>query len=60
MSSSLLITNNLKDISTLINEIQELKRAIYSSSQPNQVGESLKTIKAKMSLIEQKVKNIIT
>ncbi len=60
MSSSLLITNNLKDISTLINEIQELKRTIYSSSQPNQVGESLKTIKSKISLIEQKVKNIIT
>ena len=58
--SSLLITNNLKDISTLINEIQELKRAIYSSTQPNNVGESLKSIKKKISSIEQKVKNILT
>ncbi len=58
--SSLLITNNLKDISTLINEIQELKRAIYSSTQPNNVGESMKSIKTKISSIEQKVKNILT
>ena len=58
--SSLLITNNLKDISTLINEIQELKRAIYSSTQPNNVGESMKSIKEKISTIEQKVKNILT
>ena len=58
--SSLLIANNLKDISTLINEIQELKRAIYSSTQPNNVGESLKSIKTKISSIEQKVKNILT
>ena len=60
MSSSLLITDNLKDISTLINEIQELKRAIYSSTQPNNVGESMKSIKTKISSIEQKVKNILT
>ena len=58
--STLLIINNLKDISTLINEIQELKRAIYSSTQPNNVGESLKSIKTKISSIEQKVKNILT
>ena len=58
--SSLLITNNLKDISTLINEIQELKRAIYSSTQPINVGESLKSIKTKISSIEQKVKIILT
>ena len=55
MSSSLLITNALKDISTLINEIQDLKRAIYSSNQPGQINDSMKSIKAKISLIEQKV-----
>ena len=53
--SSVLITNALKDISTLINEIQEIKRSIYSSSQPNQIDQSLKSIKAKISLIDQKV-----
>ena len=55
MSSSLLITNALKDISTLINEIQDLKRLIYSSSQPDKINDSMKSIKSKISLIEQKV-----
>ena len=55
MSSSLLITNALKDISTLINEIQDLKRLIYSSSQPDKINDSMKSINSKISLIEQKV-----
>ena len=55
MSSSLLITNALKDISTLINEIQDLKRSIYSSSQPDKINDSMKSIKSKISLLEQKV-----
>ena len=55
MSSSLLITNALKDISTLINEIQDLKRSIYSLSQPDKINDSMKSIKSKISLIEQKV-----
>ena len=55
MSSSLLITNALKDISTLINEIQEKKRSIYSSSQPEQINQYMKEVKTKISLIEQKV-----
>ena len=55
MSSSLLITNALKDISTLINEIQEKKRSIYSSSQPEQINQYMKEVKTKISSIEQKV-----
>ncbi len=55
MSSSLLITNAIKDISTLINEIQDLKRAIYSSSQPSQIESSFNIIQKKLKSIDQKV-----
>ena len=55
MSSSLLITKTIKEISKLINEIQDNKRIIYSSNQPNLIQQSMKTIKNKLSEIEDKV-----
>ena len=55
MSSSLLITKTIKEISILINEIQDNKRIIYSSKQPNLIQQSMKTIKNKLSEIEDKV-----
>ena len=55
MSSSLLITKTIKEISVLINEIQDNKRKIYSSNQPNIVQQTMKTIKNKLSEIEDKV-----
>ncbi len=55
MSSSLLITKTIKEISILINEIQDNKRIIYSSNQPNLIQQSMKTIKNKLSEIEDKV-----
>ena len=55
MSSSLLITKTIKEISVLINEIQDNKRKIYSSNQPNIVQQKKKKIKNKLSEIEDKV-----
>ena len=55
MSSSLLITKTIKEISVLINEIQENKRTIYSSNQQNTIEQSLKLIKKKVGEIEDKV-----
>ena len=55
MSSSLLITKTIKEISVLINEIQDDKRIIYTSKQQNQIEQSLKRIKNKMAQIEDKV-----
>ena len=55
MSSSLIITKTIKEISILINEIQDNKRIIYSSNQPNLIQQSMKTIKNKLSEIEDKV-----
>ena len=55
MSSSLLITNALKEISLLINEIQETKRSIYITNDPTKINQSLKSIKSKISTVEQKV-----
>ena len=53
--SSKLITNKLKEISTLINEIQEKKRTIYLTNDQNQISQSLKIIKLKLSDIDEKV-----
>ena len=53
--SSKLITNKLKEISTLINEIQEKKRTIYLTNDQNQISQSLKIIKLKLSDIDDKV-----
>ena len=55
MSSSLLITKTIKEISVLINEIQENKRTIYSSNQQNTIEQLLKLIKKKVGEIEDKV-----
>ena len=55
MSSSLLITKTIKEISVLINEIQDNKRKIYSSNQPSVVQKTMTTIKNKLSEIEDKV-----
>ena len=55
MSSSLLITKTIKEISVLINEIQDNKRKIYSSNQPSVVQQTMTTIKNKLSEIEDKV-----
>ena len=55
MSSSLLITKTIKEISVLINEIQDNKRKIYSSKQPSVVQQTMTTIKNKLSEIEDKV-----
>ena len=55
MTSSILITNAIKDISVLINEIQDDKRIIYTSKQQSQIEQSLKRIKNKMAEIEDKV-----
>ena len=51
MTSSILITNAIKDISVLINEIQDDKRIIYTSKQQSQIEQSLKRIKNKMAEI---------
>ena len=56
MSSSILITNTLKEISILINEIQEIKRSIYITNGQNKIRSNMKIIKLKISTIEQKVK----
>ena len=55
MSSSILITKAIREISLLINEIQDNKREIYTSKKPNIIEQSLKTIKKKMTEIEDKV-----
>ncbi len=57
MTSSILITKTIKEISVLINEIQDDKRIIYTSKQQNQIEQSLKKIKNKMTEIEDKVKS---
>ena len=51
----MLITKTIKEISILINEIQDNKRVIYSANQPNDIETSIKTIKKKMTEIEDKV-----
>ena len=56
MSSSILIANKLKEISILINEIQEIKRSIYITNDQNKIRSNMKIIKLKISTIEQKVK----
>ena len=56
MSSSILITNTLKEISILINEIQEIKISIYITNDQNKIRSNMKIIKLKISTIEQKVK----
>jgi hypothetical protein len=55
MSSSILITKTIKEIALLLNEIQDKKRIIYSSNQPNEMEQSLKIIKNKLGEIEDKV-----
>lgn len=55
MSSSILINKTIKEISILINEIQDNKRIIYSASQFNTIEQSMKIIKKKLSEIEDKV-----
>ena len=55
MSSSILITKTIKEIALLLNEIQDKKRIIYSSNQPNEMEQSLKIIKNKLGEIEEKV-----
>ena len=55
MSLSILIANTLKEISILINEIQETKRSIYITNDPTKINQSLKSIKTKISTVEQKV-----
>ena len=55
MSSSILITKTIKEISVLINEIQDQKRIIYSSKQQSEIEQSMKIIKNKMAEIEDKV-----
>ena len=57
MTSSILITKTIKEISVLINEIQDDKRIIYTSKQQNQIEQSLKKIKSKMTEIDDKVKS---
>ena len=57
--SSLLITNKLKEISTLINEIQEKKRTIYLTNDQNQISKLIKIIKIKLSDIDENVRNYI-
>ena len=51
MSSSILITNTLKEISILINEIQEIKRSIYITNDQNKIRTNMKIIKLKISTI---------
>ena len=55
MSSSILITKTIKEIALILNEIQDKKRIIYSTNQPNEMEESLKIIKNKLGEIEDKV-----
>jgi hypothetical protein len=55
MSSSILITKTIKEIALILNEIQDKKRIIYSTNQPNEMEESLKIIKNKLVEIEDKV-----
>jgi len=55
MSSSILITKTIKEIALLLNEIQDKKRIIYSTNQPNEMEQSLKIIKNKLGEIEDKV-----
>jgi hypothetical protein len=55
MSSSILITKTIKEIALLLNEIQDKKRIIYSSNQPNEMEQSIKIIKNKIGEIEDKV-----
>ena len=55
-NNSILITNTLKEISILINEIQEIKRSIYITNDQNKIRSNMKIIKLKISTIEQKVK----
>ena len=59
MSSSILITKTIKEIALLLNEIQDKKRIIYSSNQPNEMEQSLKIIKNKLGEIEDKVNKYI-
>ena len=59
MSSSILITKTIKEIALLLNEIQDKKRIIYSTNQPNEMEESLKIIKNKLGEIEDKVNKYI-
>ena len=59
MSSSILITKTIKEIALLLNEIQDKKRIIYSSNQPNEMEQSLKLIKNKLGEIEDKVNKYI-
>jgi len=54
--TSILITKAIKEISILINEIQDIKREIYSSNKNEVMQQNLKTIKKKLSEIEDKVK----
>jgi len=53
---SSLLTIKLKEISTLINEIQEKKRTIYLTNDQNQISQLLKIIKIKLSDIDDKVR----
>ena len=59
MSSSILITKTIKEIALLLNEIQDKKRIIYSTIQPNEMEQSLKLIKNKLGEIEDKVNKYI-
>ena len=59
MSSSILITKTIKEIALLLNEIQDKKRIIYSTIQPNEMEQSLKIIKNKLGEIEDKVNKYI-
>jgi hypothetical protein len=59
MSSSILITKTIKEIALLLNEIQDKKRIIYSTIQPNEIEQSLKIIKNKLGEIEDKVNKYI-
>ena len=58
MSSSILIANKLKEISILINEIQEIKRSIYITNDQNKIRSNMKIIKLTLSAIEQKLKKL--
>ena len=59
MSSSILITKTIKEIALLLNEIQDKRRIIYSTIQPNEMEQSLKLIKNKLGEIEDKVNKYI-
>ena len=54
--SSVFITKTLKEISPIINEIQEKKRTIYLTNDQNQISQLLKIIKIKISDIDEKVR----